>query len=257
MASRSSRWGLPGIALATTLLGACATAPLDATDPRYVKGVESFDAHDWPSARADLHSFLEASCTPRGMTAAGCQKAVWLKMRSDLAENLPAQAVEDALGYGPLGVPRRELRPSVVQLRHAARAEVAARWASPDRSVQIQIVHDDEVGGDLHPLIVTYSIDGTQTLPVPPERWLTHDPVAYVSAPAGDHFVDVVCVYEQRYYAVRIANTKAFATQPNDHVVIVTRIRARPLRPGGRLVPILDLDVTASPGASVAAAGSP
>jgi hypothetical protein len=257
MASRSSRWGLSGVVFAVTILGACATAPLDATDPRYVKGVQSFDAHDWPQARADLHSFLEGSCEPRGMVAAGCQKALWLKMRSDLAENLPAQAVEDALGYGRPGAPRRELKPSVFDLRHAARAEVAARWASPDRSVQIAIVHDDEVGGDLRPLIVTYSIDGTQTLPVPPERWLTHDPVAYVSAPAGDHFVDVVCVYEQRYYAVRAATTKAFATQPNDRVVIVTTIHARPLRPGGRLVPVVELDVTAHPAASVAAAGSP
>jgi hypothetical protein len=257
MASRSSRWGLSGIVLATTLLGACATAPLDATDPRYVKGVESFDAHDWPQASADLHSFLEASCTPRATAGAGCQKAVWLKMRSDLAENLPAQAVEDALGYGYPGVPRRELKPSVVQLRHAARAEVAARWTSPDRSVQIAIVHDDEVGGDLRPLLVTYSIDGTQTLPVPQERWLTHDPVAYVSAPAGDHFVDVVCLYEQRYYAVRVGATKAFATQPNDRVVIVTKIHTRSAPPKGRSVPVVEFDVTAHPAASVAAAGSP
>jgi hypothetical protein len=227
------------------MLGACATAPLDATDPRYVKGVESFQAQDWSNAREELDGFLDASCTPRGMTAAGCQKALWLKMRSDLAEHLPAQAVEDALGYGPPGRPRRELSPSVVQLRHAARAEVAAGWASPDRSVQIQIVHDDEVGGDLHPLRVTYSIDGKQTLPVPQERWLTHEPVAYVSAPAGDHFVDVVCLYEQRYYAVRIGATKAFAAQPNEHVLIVTRIHARPVAPGGRLVPIVDFDVTA------------
>jgi hypothetical protein len=234
--------------LATAVLGAaCATTPIDATDPRYVKGVESFAANDWSDARTELDAFLEASCTPRQMRAAGCQKALWLKMRSDLAENLPAQAVEDALGYGPIGRPRRELSPSVIQLRHAARVEVATHWVSSDRSVQIQIVHDDEVGRAFHPLRVTYSIDGVRTLPVPEERWLTHEPVAYVSAPPGDHFVDVVCLYEQRYYAVRIGATRAFSAQPNDRVVIVTHINARPVAPTGRIAPIVDFEITAQP----------
>jgi hypothetical protein len=230
----------------TLLGGACARAPLDATDARYVQGIESFDANDWAEARESLDSFLEARCEP-AMTGAGCQKALWLKMRSDLAAGVPARAVEDALGYGFPGAPRRELRPTVFQLRHAARAEVAAHWASPDRSVQIQIIHQDDIARRLHPLKVTYSIDGAQTLPVPEERWLTRDPVAYVAAPAGDHFVDVVCVYEQRDYAVRIGATKAFAAQPHDRVLIVTRIHAKPLAPGGRLVPIVDFEVTSRP----------
>lgn len=240
-----SKVGAPWVVLATALLGgACATAPLDAADPAYAQGVESFDANDWAEARESLDSFLKTRCQP-AMAAAGCQKALWLKMRTELAAGLPAQAVQDALGYGVPGPPRRDLHPTVFELRHAARAEVAAQWASPDRSVQIEIVHQDEIARRMHPIRVTYSIDGTQTLPVPEERWLTNDPVAYVSAPAGDHFVDVVCLYAQRYYAVRIGSTKAFTAQPNERVVIVTRIHTRPRAPGGRPLPIVDFDIRA------------
>jgi hypothetical protein len=246
MASCSSRWLGPGVVLATTLLGgACATAPLDAPDARYVQGMESFDANDWAEARASLDGFLDARCAP-AMTGAGCQKALWLKMRSELAAGVPAQAVEDALGYGYPGAPRRELRPTVFQLRRAARAEVAAQWASPDRSVQIEIVHQDDIARRLHPIRVTYSIDGKQTLPVPEERWLTRDPIAYVSAPAGDHFVDVECLYGQRWYAMRIGSTKAFEAKPNEHVVIVARIHQRPGAPSDRLVPVVDFEIRAA-----------
>jgi hypothetical protein len=232
--------------LATTLLaGACATTPIDATDARYVQGLESFQADDWAEARDSLDSFLKASCTPRGMKAAGCQKALWLELQGDLAAGLPAQAVEDSLGYGFPGAPRRELRPTVFQLRHAARAEVAAHWASPDRSVQIEIVHRDEIARRLHPIRVTYSIDGKQTLPVPEERWLTRGPVAYVSAPAGEHFVDVECLYAQRYYAMRIGSTKAFDAETNQRVVIVARIHDAPsVSRVGATRPVVDFDIT-------------
>ncbi|HVU52824.1 MAG TPA: hypothetical protein VHL80_19215 [Polyangia bacterium] len=240
---RRARW----IAVATALLGGgCATAPLDATDARYVRGARSFEADHWAEARASLASFLEARCEP-AMTGPGCQKALWLKMRSELAAGLPARAVEDALGYGFPGAPRRELRPTVFQLRRAARAEVAAQWASPDRSVQIEIVHDDDVARRLHPLRVTYSIDGERTLPVPEERWLTRDPVAYVSAPPGGHFVDVECLYAQQDHAMRVGSTKAFDARPNDTIVIVARIHEAPRAPGGRALPVVDFDVTARP----------
>jgi hypothetical protein len=244
------------VLFATTVLGGCATTPLDNADARYAQGVASFDAHQWLEARDQLNSFFKDECTRGGHTVAGCQKAVWLRMRSDLNADLPAQAVEDATGYAALGPPREELSPSVAALKFLARARVAARWRSPDRSARVQILYRDEVGGGFHPIGVTCSIDGLQTMPVPEERWITADPIMDITAPAGGHYVEIVSVYTRGLYTLRIVSTKAFEAKANDRVVVVTRIHARPdATPALATIPAVDFDV--KPGQTVATAGRP
>lgn len=234
------------LAVAASAATACARTPLDAADPEFARGVASFEAGRWRESRDSLKAFYKASCEPPATSRAGCEKAVWLIVRGDLSAKLPALALEDSLDVGGPSPPGPSLSPSLAQLRQRARDEVSASWMSRDRSSRILLVHNDDAFGALHPIAVTYWIDGVKQLPVPAERWIADMPFADLPAPAGAHYVELEAVYARGSYMVVLHAAKAFATWPQEAVAIVARVENETgVSSSVERTPVIDFDVLA------------
>jgi hypothetical protein len=181
------------VALMSVVTGACAsTAAPESKDPSYVRGSSSYAAARWSDAQDSLDAFLESSC---GFgPAAGCQRAIWMKVQADLQVHRPAQAVVDADRAESLGWPTEHLEPPVAALRAQALTQIGDLDRTGARTARLEVSFRDDVGCQVVEL--TFSLDLDAPEPVALDhldgRSLLFDPML----PSGDHLLRMAAHFE-------------------------------------------------------------
>jgi hypothetical protein len=230
------------LALIGALLGGCATTALDAQDTAYVRGKSDFDAHRWPEAQEGLETFLTENC--RTGPAAGCERAVWMKMQADLQQQRPALAVVDAERAKVLGPPSGRLTPPIAALRANAFATMESAASSGERTARLEVAFRNDVGSDCRLLSFSYGLDLDDPSDVTPANPDQTSTVFEGPLIPGDHLVTVSarfsCKFRDAHVDADVRSIYAVYATPEQPggVLVVSRLVADPppfAQPGDKL----------------------